>query len=97
MRKSSSVYFLKHLRAISACTALALLTTGCHFDSNVDMDAFRESSLDTDLDVIYDGIPVFAAPLTLEDVYEVASTRNLNILVKRLEYDIQTELVTLLL
>lgn len=93
-RKLASMNHIKSLCRFSLLAALALTCTGCHYDSNPDIDDFRETSLQEDMDVIFDGIPRFLAPLTLEEIYELASSRNLNILVKQLEYEIQTELVT---
>jgi outer membrane protein TolC len=93
-RKKNVAKHISKLRRTLACMSMALVCTGCHYDSNVDIDEFRESSLAADLDIIYEGIPEFSAPLTLEDIYDIASARNLNILVKELEYQIQTELVT---
>lgn len=93
-QKKSHSNFRTIAKKIPVWAALALACTGCHYDSNVDVEEFRESSLAADLNVIYSGIPEFTAPLTLEDIYQIASQRNLNILVKELEYQIQRELVT---
>lgn len=93
-QKEQPARLIKKLRRIPLWTALALACTGCHYDSNVNIDEFREASLAADLNVIYSGIPELSAPLTLEDIYQIASQRNLNIIVKELEYQIQTELVT---
>lgn len=93
-RKKNSPDYRVAVRRFSALTALALLCTGCHYESNKEINEFRECNLQADLDVIYTGVPELSSALTLEEIYDIAGQRNLNILVKGLEYDIQKELVT---
>lgn len=84
----------KQWQRLTAMAAISILLTGCHYDPNMDIDDFRECSLAEDLNVIYSGIREFPCPLTLEEIYEIAKSRNLNILVKELECEIQNELTT---
>lgn len=94
LTNKNSFHQFNKLKKVTSIAALAFLCTGCHFDSNVDIEEFRECSLQADLAIMSENIPVMTEPLTLEDIYEIASCRNLNLLVKQLEYEIQNELVT---
>lgn len=93
-RKKAQKAFTSALKSIPGWMALAFICTGCHYDSKVDFEEFRVCSAEEDLTVLYAGIQTYPEPLTLEEIFEISSSRNLNILVKELEYQIQTELVT---
>ena len=83
------------IRKMSTAWVLLLaLCAGCTKESNVDWNEIRHDNLQCDLAIIYSDIEAPDHPLTLEEIYEIASQRNLNLLVKQQEYAIQRELVT---
>lgn len=72
----------------------SLMVCGCSVVPDVDWCELRRDNMESDMDCLYNDASIPQRPLTLEDIYDIAGERNLNLLVKAQEYCIQKELVT---
>jgi len=79
-------------KTVSLCLmgAIILSNTGC-YQGVTDLDALRIENLERDLSLIYQDVDLPYEVLTLDEIIDIGLTRNLDLLVKELEYEYRKE------